>query len=461
MPIRKLTDRNPEYVRLGVIHKGLPKEKRVKDGREYEVVGRDTDYFRVVFTEQYQAYVPAFENRYGKTPTEFRNVKLLGETPDTIFDAWMVESQRSKMLHKCDGEVQDTRWQDGEYVHDNAPCVNAKLHTLPAGVQSCNCHEHGALKLVLMDFTIDTGLIGYFLLGTTSFFDVLNISQCMNRTERDLGVQGWRWVVGRAPKTVPVRDPKNPKDRILKKMNLLYIMAEPEQTKRYLIEEMNRRDTLLLSGGVDGSTGELTSPALPPVERIAIAATVPDADPFVPPENDVLDVDVEPIGYDLGELEDATVHLFDHAAHWQNAISNMQETGELTGDMDIEQAIAAVKLNRRERRNEKLGDGSWWKDKELVKEFVSAVNTVYPQMSNTDILAALNASEPDSHKTKYSQFKDTPKPKAWAYVLIAGQQGDYDSARAMANDPDTLAWITDIEMESVGAKITEAGNIEF
>lgn len=438
MPIRGLTDRSAEPPRLGIIRKGDPKQQRTKDGKTYEVVGHDRDSFRVVFDSQYKPFEPIFTDMYGETPVEFRNLMLLGDTPDTILQAWLEERTQTKLLHRCDGDTQETRFVDGEYVHDNAPCVKK------AGGK-CNCTERASLRVVMMDFTLEAGVWGYFKVETGSLYDIINLNNCLQFINGFQDLRGLRWVLGRSPKTVSVPAPKNPAERMRVEKNLLYLMVEPEQTKQFLVANMNQRDRLMLTGAVDRSTGELT--ALP-------ASTAPTTD-------GTLETDLEPeLGYDMDELVSATVHLFDHDQHQANTIAKLQASGKLTDDMDTAQAVMAVTQDRIDRRNEKFADGSWWKETDLVKSFCAAVQNVYPRITASEILQALNMENPFGKKSKMSQFT-MPREKAWALVLINQEQGNYDAARARASDSEIIQWIDDIEMDAVGGHITEQGDVQF
>ena len=149
--------------RLGKFHKGTPKQKKMRDGREYEVVGRDTDHFRVEFAEEYQHLTADFEELYGKRPKRL-SVMLNADTALEALDFWY-ESWDGKgtLLRRCDGATQ-------------AICYNATTGFHEQGVAcitpQCDCKQTGRMSVVLPDLILATGVMGTITVETHSDQDI-------------------------------------------------------------------------------------------------------------------------------------------------------------------------------------------------------------------------------------------------------------------------------------------------
>lgn len=431
MPIRSL-DLNrgaAQPPRLGKLRKGDPKQQKERDGQKYETYGADRDTFRVTFEPQYAALQPIFDDLYTAAPAELRNVMLLGTTADDTFEYWLEEHSAATLLHRCDGEQQVLHFENGSYSKQPIACEKVAGH-------KCNCTERGYLKVVLMDFTIAAGVWGHFVVETGSIHDILSLSESLRFINNFQDLQGLRWVLGRAPRTVSVPNPKKAGGRMRTTKNLLYLMVEPEQTKQFLVAALQQRDQRLLSGEVDGQTGEIISPA----PQIAIPATVPAADDELPEVDSVL-------SYDLESVKDLTAHLFDHPAHQDNAIMKMRKDGELTDDLSDEQAVAAIKANRARRAQEEADKE--WRDAKYVKGFVGMVQTVYPKMTPTEILETLNTGN-DQPVSKFSELEMT-RDKAWALVLLRGE-GSLQGALEKSDKEEIIAALYDLDWEASDKK---------
>lgn len=168
MPIQKYlntTSSGSGLARIAKLHKGLPKskKKRESDGKEIEIVGRDTDYFRVVFADGYEHLSADFTQMYGEKPTQLP-VMLNADTALEALDFWYEDyDSRGTMLHRCDGVNQAVCYNasTGYYEH-NQPCITP----------SCTCKQVARLELVLPEFTMLTGVMGTITMETHSDQDI-------------------------------------------------------------------------------------------------------------------------------------------------------------------------------------------------------------------------------------------------------------------------------------------------
>jgi hypothetical protein len=114
MPIKGLTDRGLSFPQIGVIRKGSPKEKRTKDGREYEIQGKDLQYFRVEIDESEPKAKKLFVDLYGERPTVLRVTFPFNEV-DRIYDAWLEAYTSNRLIARSDGEF-ILYWKEGKEI---------------------------------------------------------------------------------------------------------------------------------------------------------------------------------------------------------------------------------------------------------------------------------------------------------------------------------------------------------
>jgi hypothetical protein len=149
--------------RIAKLHKGTRKQKKVKDGREYEIVGRDTDYFRAEFVEGYEYLAEIFAAMYGEEPKEIPFM-LDADTALEALDFWYEDyDSKGTMLHRCDGVNQPVCYNatTGFYEH-NKPCV----------IGSCSCKQVARLALALPEFIAATGVLGTVTMETHADQDI-------------------------------------------------------------------------------------------------------------------------------------------------------------------------------------------------------------------------------------------------------------------------------------------------
>lgn len=196
MPIQKFLNTaittGAGLARIGKLHKGTPKQKKVKDGREYEVVGRDTDYFRIEFAEGYDYLSADFVQLYGEQPKQIPCM-LDADTALEALDFWYEDyDSKGTMLHRCDGVNQPVCYNGttGFYEH-NLPCV----------IGSCSCKQVARLALILPDFIAATGVLGTVTMETHSDQDIRTLIARLTTFANMFGtLRGVPLILVRAPK---------------------------------------------------------------------------------------------------------------------------------------------------------------------------------------------------------------------------------------------------------------------
>lgn len=167
MPILKhlthVTSPTDGLARLGKLHKGTPKQKKMRDGREYETVGRDTDYFRAEFAEEYAHLAADFEQEYGKRPKRLAvmiNADTALEALDFWYESW---DGKGTLLRRCDGANQAICYNAGTGFHE---------HNLQCITPQCDCKQVGRMSVVLPALTMTTGVMGTMTVETHSDQDI-------------------------------------------------------------------------------------------------------------------------------------------------------------------------------------------------------------------------------------------------------------------------------------------------
>jgi len=156
MPIKGLTNRQPQFPQIGQLRKG----KRDENGRPM-----DLDYFR--FTSELPDVVEAFISAYGEEP-RLINVFLPHQTTDENWEAWNEEYIASGLVHRCDGEFV-TLYRDkktGTYVTPEPGTVKCPYAT--GEKEGPGCHPNGRLQVVIRELK----RFAYVMVITTAFNDI-------------------------------------------------------------------------------------------------------------------------------------------------------------------------------------------------------------------------------------------------------------------------------------------------
>lgn len=221
---------------LGKLHKGAPKEKRTNAaGKEYEVVGRDLDYFRVEFGEEYKHLNDAWVKLYGAKPRKLDNVILNADSLADAVDFWKEEWTATIMLKRCDEEKQRI-WYDkisGRYEHTPRACAMPK----------CGCKQILRVNMVMPEFIAETGVLGYITLQSTSEEDLRTLIKRLTAVSATYGtLRGIPFSFYRvqrqtsAPKTD--KDGKRTGERMSVKRWMVDVQVNPDFTRQHLLDAM-------------------------------------------------------------------------------------------------------------------------------------------------------------------------------------------------------------------------------
>ncbi|RPI64472.1 MAG: hypothetical protein EHM48_00770 [Planctomycetaceae bacterium] len=184
--IKGLSDRGMAFPEIGSIRKGSAK---VKNG-DKESMGKNLDYFRVVFDEGEAEAARAFEAAFTDKPKQFIAVLPFNEI-ERCWDFWREAYVRAKgsaggmMIHRCDGEyvnfARDPQTKEITVINGldkqgrkvachGEPVASYKNHKGET-VNIC-CRQVGRLRLIVPAL----GRSAYMVLHTTSWYDVQNIT---------------------------------------------------------------------------------------------------------------------------------------------------------------------------------------------------------------------------------------------------------------------------------------------
>lgn len=246
--------------RIAKLRKGAPKEVRTnKEGRQYEVVGKDLDYFRIEFEQPYKDLLPIWESIYGYEPTEFLNVKVVGSTVDEAFENWREEWMAATMLHRCDGLNQSCHYDTTahKYINTITPCCSPTDPETGKQTIGCACKPRGRLKLLFPRLIAETKVLGYIEVGTSSGNDIMDISGYLAGIQAMVGDLGnVRFRFGRAPREIST--PKQEKQgnqyvttgRAMREKSLFFIQVMPGYVGENILP------------AIDGEQASLPAPAV-------------------------------------------------------------------------------------------------------------------------------------------------------------------------------------------------------
>lgn len=151
MPIKSLTNRQPQFPEIGQLRKGAEKPQKG--------IGRDLDHFR--FTSDIEEVQAAFEERYNSKP-RLINCFLPFTYVDDNWQAWNEHWVAGGLKHRCDGEyVVLQQNSDGKYEEPDAGTVPC-----PGG-----CSPSGRLKIIIPELK----RLAYVTVLTSSVNDIINL----------------------------------------------------------------------------------------------------------------------------------------------------------------------------------------------------------------------------------------------------------------------------------------------
>lgn len=146
MAIKGLTGKGMKFQEIGKLFKGAPKQKKVKDGREYEVFGRDLDHWR--FESPIPEIKEAFIKAFGDKPRELFVYLPFAKTEENL-QTCKEAYTAGALQHRCDGET-CSLWLDpatNEYRNDPIPCPTLEMK--PDEARRNGCKNVARLSVVI------------------------------------------------------------------------------------------------------------------------------------------------------------------------------------------------------------------------------------------------------------------------------------------------------------------------
>jgi hypothetical protein len=245
-----------------VLHKGAA---RTEEDLAKKRPGKDLDFLRMEFAEEYKYLQPVWERLYGKQVRVLSNVFLMVSDVDTAFSVWMEEWGKSGLVHRCDGEWQEA-WFDVSQGKVNRSDPKACEST------RCECKQIGRINLILPELLIETGALGYITLQTHSIRDIKRLYSLLAYLQSLHGtLMGVPFVISRRMETIEVpkvdRNKQPTGERMKVSKSLLNIKADDFFTQQQLAPRLMAAANAL-PANVDPVTGEVLSrPALPAPQK--------------------------------------------------------------------------------------------------------------------------------------------------------------------------------------------------
>lgn len=165
MPIKSLTNRQPQFPEIGQLRKGAKKPQKG--------IGRDLDHFR--FTSDIPEVQETFDAEYNGKP-RLINVFLPYQYVDENWEAWQEHWVAGGLKHRCDGELV-VRQQNGDGTYtDPEP-----------GTVECpgNCKPVGRLQVIIPELK----RLAYVTVLTSSKYDIANLDSQL-RALQSLTING-------------------------------------------------------------------------------------------------------------------------------------------------------------------------------------------------------------------------------------------------------------------------------
>lgn len=247
MPIKGLTDRLPQFPKIGDIRKGAPKT----EGR----IGRDLTYFRAVFPDDERDAAATFLEAYGAEP---REINILLPFPEIArnFEAWQEKHTAGALQHRCDGET-CVAWRDED----------GKMHRTPTPCPG-GCKPVGRLKVIIPELR----RLAYIEVHTTSIWDIVELAKNLKSLAKltHNGISGIPLVLKRRPRKIST--PRKGGKRVRQEKWLLSIEAGPQWV-----------DAKLTAMRLEALPGYRDLPALPERIEEGELVVIDDIEPEAPP----------------------------------------------------------------------------------------------------------------------------------------------------------------------------------
>lgn len=209
MPIKRLSNQEPAFPKIGTLRKGAPKPNDKQPGK-------DLTYFR--FDTPDPEAQADFEAAYGKTPASV-NVYLPYPTTDENFSVWQEEYRAGGLVHRCDGETMTVHLlPNGMYSTEPKPCPYHGKQT----DRNTGCKPVGRLSVIVPELK----RFAYVTVGTNSINDIMELTANLNAVVAMRGsLQGVPMVLTRRPEKISTPDGKGGRVRYEKWM--LHIEPDP------------------------------------------------------------------------------------------------------------------------------------------------------------------------------------------------------------------------------------------
>lgn len=217
MAIKGITDKGADFLQIGKLFKGDRKQKKQGDKGEYEIFGKELDYWR--FESDIPIIKEAFDAAFPGKPRDLP-VYLPFATRD---ENWMTCKEAytaGAMQHRCDGETCSV-WLDvktGTYKTTPIPCPT--LAMTDAERKRNGCVNIGRLKVFIpalgeLGFVtmethsindiarLDTWLAGYASMSSTGLrnipFSLYRYEEAISTPRDGKRVRTNKWLVGLKP----------------------------------------------------------------------------------------------------------------------------------------------------------------------------------------------------------------------------------------------------------------------
>lgn len=169
MAIVGITDQNADFLRIGKLFKGEKKQKKQGEKGEYEIFGKELDYWR--FESDIPVVKEAFTRTFGEKPQAIA-VYLPFPTRDENWQTCKEAYTATGLQHRCDGAV-CSRWlnlKTGKY--ESTPIDCPSLAMTEAERKRNGCVNIGRLKV----FIPALGEVGFVTMETHSINDIARIN---------------------------------------------------------------------------------------------------------------------------------------------------------------------------------------------------------------------------------------------------------------------------------------------
>lgn len=265
-----------EFPTVANIRKGGPKEKRTKDGREYETVGKDlNDRFRVVFEPGMEYYAKRFREIYKTYEPKIINAMMpfaeIGECYEVSNEAYQAgmlvfKAVNGRVIVHRDPTTSEYLVRGGEAMK---PGVSLEYDPFEQSEITYKGHDGSTKSLPIKTqtrlklFIPEMRELVWFLLKTTSYYDSLNIQnnmaavQAVANSATGGNVAGVRINVFRAQQDILWNSDKGP--RRIKKW-LIQVKIDPDWVEKMIV----RMSANTLNAGSVAAIHELPAPMSAP-----------------------------------------------------------------------------------------------------------------------------------------------------------------------------------------------------